>query len=219
MAATRPKRGMAQRLFRAYQAVEGALADEMIRAAVAPFGYTEERLLEGRALVEEAQRLVAKQRLEYGEQYEASQQVQQAWATARTAYARTLKVARIALRGNSLAEGALLLRGERHERLSGWLEQATTFYRNLLDTPDLLAALHPFGYTPAVLAHEVALVEAVRAASIAQQYEKGEAHAATQQRDAALATLDAWLADFKAIAQVALAANPQWLEKLGFGPV
>ena len=54
------------------------------------------------------------------------------WATAKKAYMRTLKVARIAMVGNLKAEEALLLRGRRKDGLAEWLDQATTFYTNLL---------------------------------------------------------------------------------------
>jgi hypothetical protein len=38
-------------------------------------------------------------------------------------------------------------------------------------------------------------------------------------RRTSAAKLDEWMSDFKVVAQVALAENGQWSEKLGFGAV
>ena len=112
-----------------------------------------------------------------------------------------------------------MLSGERKRTLSGWLEQAVAFYTNLVGDADLMAAMGNFGYDQARLQAEGALVQAVVEANLAQEKEKGEAQDATKQRDAKLDEMDVWMSDFKAIAQVALEKNPQWLEKLGFGTV
>ena len=74
----------------------------------------------------------------------------------------------------------------------------------------------PIRYTQAKLEAEAALVEAVVAASAAQDKERGEAQEATQLRDAKLDELDRWVSDYKAIATVALDELPQRLEQLGW---
>lgn len=109
--------------------------------------------------------------------------------------------------------------GRRKRSLAGWLGQTQTFYNNLLNQPDLLGGMANFGYDPAKLESERGLVEHVARLNEQQEAEKGEAQAVTKQRDAALDALDEWLDDFKKIAEVALIASPQRLEKLGFGVV
>ena len=52
-----------------------------------------------------------------------------------------------------------------------------------------------------------------------QEREKYEAQQATKDRDAALDRLDDWLGDFREVAAIALADQPQQLEALQFGVV
>ncbi len=216
---TKPTLSIDARLLAAQVAIDNALANPDILAALQVFGYDLTKLTAGRALYDEVLPLVNQQKLEYGEQYEATETVKAVWAEADAAYMRTLKVARVALRDNTKAQAAMMLTGPRKRTLSGWLEQAAAFYGNLLGNADLLAALAPFGYDQVGLEAEAALLQAVRAANLIQEKEKGEAQEATKLRDAKMDALDIWMADFKAIAQVALEEHPQWLEILGFGPV
>lgn len=118
--------------------------------------------------------------------------------------------------GDEAARTALGLSGTRKRTLNGWLDQARRFYNNMLRTPDFVAAMTPFSYAQTKLEAESALVEAVATASELQDKERGEAQEATKLRDAKMDELDQWMADFKAIAEIALAASPQQLEKLGW---
>ncbi len=75
-------------------------------------------------------------------------------------YIKTLKVARIAFGDEPGPSAALKLSGLRKQTVTGWFEQASTFYANL--TAGFADRLVRFGYTPAKLAAEAALVEGVR---------------------------------------------------------
>jgi hypothetical protein len=216
---TRPKMSIDERLLAAQVAIDNALGDAGIQAALAGFGYDAARLGAGRTLYEDALALVNAQKAEYGDQYEASAAVRAAWDAADAAYSASLKVARVAFQDDPKAHAAMMLGGTRKQSLSGWIEQATAFYTNLLGDGDLMAAMAGFGYDAAKLEAEQALVQAVVEANLVQEREKGEAQDATKQRDASLDAMDAWMSDFKAIARVALEDNAQWLEKLGFGAV
>jgi hypothetical protein len=213
---TNPHKSIAQRLLDAERAINNTLANPAILTAVTNFGYDQTRLEAARTLQEEARTLADKQKQEYGEQYEATQTVQAAWDEAATAYSAALKIARIVFRGSESARNSLVLSGTRKQSLSGWLDQARRFYNNMLHNPDFVAAMTPYSYDQARLEAEAALVQAVAEASDAQDRERGEAQEATLARDAKLDELDQWLADYKAIAEVALAASPQQLEQLGW---
>ncbi len=213
---TKPHKSIAERLREAEVAINNTLASPDILAAVTPFGYDQVRLEAAKALHGQAQELVDRQKQEYGEQYEATAAVQKAWDEAAAAYSAALKIARIVFRGSDVARNALGLSGTRKQSLSGWLDQARRFYSNMLENPDFIAAMTPYTYDQAKLEAEAALVQAVYDASDAQDRERGEAQEATEIRDAKLDELDQWLADYKAIAEVALSDSPQKLEQLGW---
>ena len=60
------------KLLFAQNAITNALSYEQVKNLVAEFGYTEERLQEGRQLYEAASALQLKQQKEYGEPFEAT---------------------------------------------------------------------------------------------------------------------------------------------------
>ena len=200
-------------------AIDAVLGDGALQAALTPFGYGPERMAAGRVLFEETEALQQAQQREYGEQFGATAALEAVYAAADTAYTRSLKLARVAFKGDVRAQQGLGLNGRRKKSVSGWAEQALQFYASLLQEPDFLAAMAPFGYDAAKAQAEMDLVTAVRAANVTQENEKGDAQKATQLRDAKLDELNDWLADFKAVAEVALADDAQQLEKMGFGAV
>lgn len=210
---------IAEQLLAAQIAIDGSMADAEILTAVSPFGYPLERFQAARALYEEAGTLMNVQKREYGEQYGATQAMEAAWEAANAAYTVTLKIARIAFKNDPDARQSLMLGGVRKRSFYGWLEQVFALYGNMIGHADSMAAMAPFGYDQAKLEAEAALVEAARAANLAQEREKGEAHAATRARDAKLDELNEWVADYKVIATIALSTDGQKLEGLGFGAI
>lgn len=196
-------------------AIDNSLNNPQILAAVKDFGYSTERLNQGKALYNALAAAQLEKSSESGEQISASEAVQAQWDIAKKSYMRLVKVARVALKKEGGAIAQLALSGKRKESLSGWLSQANQFYQNALSSPAILKALKEFGITDKKLKAGLKEVEAVEAANLAQEKEKGEAQAATQKRDAALDAMQDWLSDYLAIAKVALEEEPQLLEGLG----
>jgi hypothetical protein len=213
---TKSTKSIAHRLLDAELAINNTLSSPTILAAVTPFGYTQERLEAALALQEEARELTDRQKMAYGLQFEATQTVEKAWDKAATAYSAAVKIARVAFRDSPAAQNALSISGARKKTLTGWLDQARRFYSSILKDPAFIAAMTIYSYNQAKLEAEAALVQAVASASEAQDKARGVAQEATQMRDAKLQELDRWLADYKAVAEVALAASPQQLEQLGW---
>ena len=208
-----------EKINRARVAIDNALSDEPIKALLIPFGYGDAKLTEGKALYEKVIALNQKQAKEYGEKLAATKEKDTLHDTAHQQYMDAVDLARIVFRDNVKASLALGLNGRRKETLSGWVEQATQFYSNLLADPDLISAISGFGYTQEKLQAELAQVQAVPAAMASQAKEDGESQAATKERDAAVDEMDQWMADFKVVARIALKDHDQWIEKLGLAVI
>jgi hypothetical protein len=203
------------KLLNAQVTIDNALGNSAISEAVANFGYNKTKLLAGKALYETALKLHNRQKVEYGEQYAATSELETALSKADKMYMVHLKVARIALRKQISAAEALRLNGQRKKTYSGWIEQTTLFYENALASAEIKAALAGFGIDLVKLKAGEAAVNEVRSLLAAQLKEKGEAQAATKARDEALDALMEWFSDFIVIARIALENDPQLLEILG----
>lgn len=196
-------------------AIENAQANSQVQASLTEFGYTPERIQEGKTLYEQALAAQQTQQAEYGEQIGASATFEDAWSKAKKSYMRLLKIARVAFKGDAGMATKLALNGRRKQSLSGWLLQAKQFYTNALGNSEAMNALGKYGITSGKLEAAQAETQAVEAADLVQEKEKGEAQSATKMRDEALDALDEWLDDFVAIARVALEDEPQLLETMG----
>lgn len=203
------------KLLFAQNAINNALNNEPIKAALAGFGYDEAKLTEGKSLYEKSADLQDRQKKEYGEQFAATDALNLSRADANKIYLIHLKVARVALKGDRNAEESMQMGGRRKESLSGWLKHARSFYINALGQPDTLSKLAGFGITEEKLRSNLTNVEAVESNYNAQLKEKGEAQAATAARDEALDELQEWMSDFITIARIALENDSQYLEILG----
>jgi hypothetical protein len=195
--------------------IENAKSVPEVSGVLAGYGYDAKRMEEGSGLWAEADALRKKQTKEYGEQYGATAEVEHAWELGSSAYMKTLKVARIVFGDEPNAAAALRLYGPRKLSISGWIDQAATFYANLRSEAKLAEKMGKYGYTADKLDAEAALVEELRKKAQAQAKETGEAQAATAERDKKLEELDAWVSDLRAICRVAFYESPQELEKLG----
>jgi hypothetical protein len=195
--------------------IENGSSDPVAKAALAVYGYTDEKLMAGRTLYNDAFNLQAAQKKEYGEQIEATLALNEIWGKAHQQYIKTLKIARVALADHARADKAAMLYGRRKISISGWLEQAKIFYKNIMEDTNLMDAFAEFGYLRSKLQEEAALMDQVEAKSQAQKKEIGDAQEATQARDKKIDELAKWISDLRAVVKVALADNPQQLEKLG----
>jgi len=195
--------------------IENSLSDPTVKAALAIYGYTEEKLTAGKTLYTEAAALQNAQKKEYGEQVAATAELNSIWEVAHQQYIKTLKIARVAFQENVKADKAAMLYGRRKVSLSGWLEQAQAFYTNILSDSDFMNALSQYGYSQEKLEQESSLLIDVAAKIFQQKKEMGEAQAATQTRDKKIDELAQWVSDLRAVVKVALTEDPQQLEKLG----
>ena len=202
-------------LNRASVAINNALTTPKIQDYLNQYGYTLEKIQQGKTLYESALNLQQQQRKEYGEQISATESFNELWTKAKESYMRCLKIARIAFKKDAGITTQLALNGSRKDTFSGWLLQTKQFYTNTLNNPDILNGFKEYGINKAKLQAYQAETEAVEAASLVQEKEKGDAQNATQIRDKAIDELNEWLSDFIAIARIALETEAQLLESLG----
>ena len=195
-------------------ALSNAATIPKIGSLLIEFGYDAARIAEGQTLYETALAAQVSQKQEYGEQYEATQTFETAWKAANQAYMQSVKIARVAFKGDPNAAKALGIAGQRKYSYSGWLDQAQQFYLAALDNADFQTELALFGVTLEKLQAGKALIDDVVTAKTAKESETGQAQQATKTRDTALDTLDDWMSDFIAIARIALKGT-QLSEALG----
>lgn len=190
-------------------AINNSLADSGVRDQVAAYGYSVDKLNEGRALLDAAQAASNDQLAAAGEQQQATAAFQQANIAARDAYQALAKVARATC--DKASQTMLGLSGRVPQSTSGFLTAAFTLFDNAPRVP----ALANFGYDEAKLTAGRGLIRALQTADQAQEVAKGTAQQATGAQQAAVKALDAWLAQYLKIAKVALRTDAQQLEKLG----
>ncbi len=178
--------------------------------------YTPEKIADGRTLYEEAWALVTAQKEEYGEQYQATRELYQAWAAAKAFYTPLLGVARVAFKKDANTRDALELDGARKTSIPNWTTQTMFFYNNLLEKEDRLAKMAQLGITEAQIQAGLEKNIALQKALSARKDERAEAIDATRARNKKLDELEDWMDDFKEIAKVALAGDPALLETLGY---
>ena len=189
--------------------------DADIQPLLAAYGYDTDRLDDGLALLTAAEEAASRQTIEYGEKEAATHALAVEFGAFRAVYLRHVTLARVAFKEGTAGYTTLGLQGDRADDLAGLLAQGRAFYRGLLGSPALLAAMASFNVDQAAV--EAALGEAddVEEAKVAQAQEYGEAQVATRVRDDAVGVLEGFLRDYYAVAKVALEDHPQLREKLG----
>lgn len=182
---------------------------------MAVYGYNREKMMQGEALLRDVQVKHQDQIREYGEKEKAVSDLDISRTTAEAVYMVHIKLARIAFKNDFDHQKALILNGKRKSSSTGWLSQSKVFYDQALASPKIMARLAEFGIDEAKLKEGQSLVKAVDDNYKRKLKEMGEAQQATKLRDEALDLLEDWISDFTAVAHIALADTPQYLEILG----
>ena len=211
---TKPMSKIEDQLRRANLAINNSLADEEIKALVAPRGYTTDKLTAGKALYEAAQTAVSGKTGVHGAKKDATSQVDQSQAAARLAYQDLAKTARKAFRDDKAKLAILGLSGPEPDSTAGFLNAARTLFDNA-KTPAVQAVLQDYGYTPEFLASERAKIDAFDQSDQSQEAAKGASEGATQTQQQKLADLNAWVSTYLGIAQIALRDRTDLQEKIG----
>ncbi len=201
-----------QQLKEARTIIENAMKNPEIQQKLQTIGYLPENLQKGKELLETAVMLHQLKRDCYGEQYEATDTVQQDFKGLRAIYKDHMTLAQIALRGHRGAQTKLGINQPLAKSRSGWTVQALNFYSK---APQYQKHLSRFGITKAEMEQALAAVEAFVDLQDDQTDKIGAAQRSTQQQQQALKDLKKWVRGFKAIIRVAMEEDDQLLEALG----
>ncbi|MCP4598862.1 hypothetical protein [Neptuniibacter sp.] len=200
-------------------AIGNARETPAILAALEVYGYDDAVLQQGQDLLDAAFALSSAQRQEYAEQYGATAALNEGHAEADRLYSAHRQIAAIVFKNDITRLGTFELNQAKKQSFSGRLTQARYFYTKLLADDDAITAMGRFRITREQLEKGQSLTDETMALNKTQQKEKSEAQKATKDRDAALDELHEWMSEFKAIATIALADDPQLLEALQFGAI
>jgi hypothetical protein len=191
-------------------------ADAEIEPLLTARGYPATTIAAKLTELANVKKLIADQRKEYGEQYEATKAYDDAVRLIHPNYIDHIDLARVAFKNDTAAKTALGLKGERKLSESGYRAQALLFYNGVLNNTAYKAAMAIKGVTEAELVTAQKAYDAL-GKKIADKYkETGEAQAATKARDKAIDDFADWFSDFKEVAKIALRPKPQLREKLGW---
>ncbi len=203
------------RLADAHLKIITARDDQKVNVPLLGFGFTETKHAEGFQLYTDAFEAHKLKKLEYGEQFAATEVFRQAFAEAAILVMRHLKIGRVAFKNHNHLLMTAELIGERKATYTGWLGQTRLFYDVALEKPAAAPLLANFGLSTEILTATRTTVESVHTLKIDQIHKSGAAQEATDKRDRVIEVLDAWVSDLVVMARLALADSPQILEKMG----
>lgn len=195
--------------------INNSLSDPIISERMAEYGYTQEIIQQGKAILDEVEQLYQKQKKEYGEYYEAKSDFSTAYDSFHNVYIRDLKFARIAFISKPATLDKIAASGVRFVSISKYIEQAKTFYKSFIDDENLVTAMAKFGYTLEHFQNQYNAIENFNNLIETSAKEQGDAQQATKARDAKIDELLSWTSIYRKVAFLAFEEDAQYLEKLG----
>lgn len=196
----------------ARMAIENAMNHKLIQKRLAAYSYDRKKLLEGKALSEEAQMLQSLQEDKYVQQYQQIDAFREQMTEVDERYRKHRLFAKLALGDRRSAMKQLKLQGKQKTDIMGRLEDLSIFY---LLIGQYAEQMNRFNITREELEQTQAMVDAAHSLYRQRLHGKGDAQHATQQRDIKRRELRQWMSQFKKAARLALNDEPQLMEVLG----
>ncbi|MBI9034443.1 MAG: hypothetical protein JEZ03_08235 [Bacteroidales bacterium] len=196
-------------------AINNGLKHEFILEAITPYGYGPDKLNEGLALYKETHKLYIGHSKKQNNKTYSTANLYSEWKLLNTAYIRKLKIARIVFENNTEAQISLQLKGKRDKNISNWMDQASTFYSNILINPTFIEMMNSLLITEDQIRTDLHKLENLRILKLKQDECKGIARQAKLDRDVKFKELKQWLNRYLAVARFALEDSPQMMESLG----
>lgn len=192
--------------------VEVLLSDDDKQKSLARHGFDRKRAQDGQAILNKIDQLTDEYQQQDGAKLQSSKTLQSSREEAHELYMRHVRLARLVFGDSIEQQRPLKIDVPRQRSLAGWLEQATTFYRN---APAFIADLSKVGITIEEIQQGDAMVQAVAKARVKQAQGASAVQRLSKQRTAAFQDLSTWLKDFRYIARYTFQNDPQQLEAFG----
>lgn len=190
--------------------------DPIIKTMIEPFGYTTEKLDQGKSLFGEVETLAEAQRVEYAEQYTASSLFIEKRQEAEDKITALRKFSKYAFRTMPDAINTLNLSNRLPLAFPDWLQAVKYFYERLQEHPEWITILAPFGITPEMVSENLAAMSELKTLQENRQRETGDAQRATKERDLKFEELRNWYSELRNLAKIIFEnEDAQYLEKLG----
>lgn len=200
------------RLKQAQFIIEHSLASHAIKNELKKFGYTKDKLREGKAILDDA--FVKYERESEYENFQdtLSDTTRELFFKAQDRYSDHRKIGHVAFKSDPIALKKLGLSDRPKRALTGLVEQMLHFYRAILDDDYFVGKYSEYGVNYEILYETCTIVEKIFNTQISENL--AEIRSIIEDCDKALDKLEDWTNDFYTIAEIALKRRPQLLKQL-----
>jgi len=213
--ATKPKFSEAETMEQYRVALENAVAQPAIAAALAELGYDTATISEGKTLLLGTRQSYDANKTEDDETSAAYSVFSGKREKLDDTFTGHRKKAKVIFRKDPVTAEKLMITGSLPRTYIKWLEATKKFYSIALSDRAIQVKLYRLKITVDDLNAANTLISEVESTRSEYLKEKGESQASTQAKDDAFAKLDDWMSEFYAVAKIGLEDNPQLLESLG----
>lgn len=194
---------------------KNSIQDDKIRGAVFKFGYTDQRIEEGRGLFKVLNDLEDEHAAASSVKADLNHQKQQLQRYINKQYMKYLKIARIAFDGHIEAQESLLLEGVRDKVFNKWFSQVSVFCNNLIVNQSFWPFLESYGVKIASIEELKKQMNQLGLLSDRALQVSGNVKMLTRKKKEQTILVQQWVSDYIKIARIALEDAPLMLKKLG----
>jgi len=202
-------------LYRVSTLFTNSVQDEKIRDAVFSYGYSQEKMEEGKKLYEILDSLEREYLRAIDIKAAINFQKQKLHRQVNKSYMKYLKIARIAFDQHIEARESLMLEGIRERIFEKWFHQVEVFCNNILGNAEYWPYLEQYGIRNNDIEGLKALLGELRVLADQTLKLTGQVKMITEKKRAQTIQVQNWVSDYIKIARIAFEDAPQNLEKLG----
>jgi hypothetical protein len=195
--------------------LENAGLDSYIKEKILSIGYDENRLNEGLGVQETAGNSRENQLIAMHTAKSLHSRLEEIFTANRNSFIADSRLLKSAFIRDIPVKEMLGLKGNRKRSVTGYIEQARTFYHTLLVENEILDRLALFNFTPETIQTKLAGVDEVAKAYGVYKGAEKEAQDATSQCEKDFKKLQDWIRIFQDACRIVLVEKTQLLEKVG----